>query len=62
MALKDIETYAITNDKDYAKIINGVAITANGEDRQVVVKYNDEILGLGEISSGLLKIKNYLKE
>ena len=62
MALKDIETYVITNDKDYAKIINGVAITANGEDRQVVVKYNDEILGLGEISLGLLKIKNYLKE
>ena len=62
VALKDVPSFEIVNKKDYAKIINGVAIAASGEDGQVVVVYNNEILGLGEISSGLLKIKNYLKE
>ncbi len=55
---KEIEIDA--NSKD--KLLNGVPLDVELDDGQVVVKFEKQVLGIGEVISNKLKIKNYLWE
>ena len=55
---KEIEIDA--NSKD--RLLNGVPLDVELDDGQVVVKFEKQVLGIGEVISNKLKIKNYLWE
>lgn len=61
-ALENLEIYNIDSITKLKKVLNGMPIDACGDNRQVVVKNQGEVLGIAEINDGKLKIMNYLKE
>lgn len=61
-ALENLEVYSIDSITKLKKVLNGVPIDACGDNRQVAVKNQGEVLGIAEINDGKLKIINYLKE
>lgn len=61
-ALENLEEYNVDSATKLKKVLNGVPIDVGGDNRQVVVKSQGEVLGIAEINDGKLKIINYLKE
>ncbi len=61
-ALAGNEEYVLTSESDKQKLVNGVALDINHTNGQVVVLYDNVVMGIGEIFNNKLKIKNYLME
>ena len=51
---------SIIDNASKDKLLNGVPLDVELEDGQVVVKFEKQVLGIGEVISNKLKIKNYL--
>jgi len=61
-ALENLAEYNVDSATKLKKVLNGVPIDVGGDNRQIVVKSQGEVLGIAEINDGKLKIINYLKE
>ena len=60
-ALSAMTTYNIT-DNQKEKLVNGVAVWVNLTDGQYCLVYENVVVGIGEVVSNNLKIKNFLME
>ncbi|MBQ4557928.1 MAG: tRNA pseudouridine(55) synthase TruB [Clostridia bacterium] len=56
-----IEVVEVSNN-DFSKLKNGVGVKTDLKKDIYLLKYNNEVIGVGEVNNGLLSIKTYLME
>jgi len=56
-----IEVVEVSNN-DFSKLKNGVCVKTDLKKDIYLLKYNNEVIGVGEVNNGLLSIKTYLME
>ncbi len=52
----------VIDEKSKNQLLNGVPLDVDLNDGQLIVLFEDQVLGIGEVISNKLKIKNYLWE